>query len=70
MQFNFKTYFKNVDSDGQGISCLDFHMEVIDTEFRDQMMQDIMKLLAKEPPKEEKPSALGFDTSHQEEDET
>jgi hypothetical protein len=68
MIYNFKSSFKNVNADGQGTACLDFHMEVIDPEFRDQIMQDIMKLLTKEPEveKEEKASALGF---HQEGDE-
>ena len=64
MQYRFKTFFKNINSEGVGIACLDFSMEVLDADFRDDMVKKIMKLLTEEPAeeKEEKPSVLGFDT--------
>ena len=52
MKFNFKTSFKDVNEDGQGTACLEFYMEVIDPEFRDQVMTKIMKILSEEPEEE------------------
>jgi hypothetical protein len=64
MQFNFKTSLININEDGQGTACLDFHMEVIDSEFRDLVMSKIMKILSEEHEEEaeESVSCLGFDT--------
>lgn len=59
MKFNFKSYFKNVNEDGQGTACLDFQMEVLDSVFRDEVLNKIMKILSEEP-REVKTSALGF----------
>lgn len=69
MKFNFDSYFKDFNKDGQATACLDFHLEGPDVEFRDFILTRIMEVLneEKEEDPEEKPPVLGFDLDHKEE---
>ena len=70
MRFDFNSYFKDFDKEGRATACLVFTIETPDPEFRDHLMERIMKLLTKEPDKEEKQGVIGFQVEASPEDQS
>ncbi len=69
MKFRLDTFYKNQDEHGNSIACLECVLETANIELRNRVDNAIRAAInSPEPEPESKMSAIGFETSHAEEE--